>query len=58
MLNGDTVFVLSEGAKPYEYPVALASLAAPSMRCVARVLMRGVYEATINRKKHLQGGRQ
>lgn len=45
-LDGDTVFALSVGDKPCESPVALAELGAAAARCVARALMRGVYEAS------------
>ena len=44
-LDGDTIFALSTGNKPCESPVALAELGAVAARCVARALMRGVYEA-------------
>ena len=44
-LDGDTIFALSTGDKPCESPVALAELGAAAARCVARALMRGVYEA-------------
>ena len=44
-LDGDTIFALSTGNKPCESPVALAELGAAAARCVARALMRGVYEA-------------
>lgn len=45
-LDGDTIFALSTGDKPCESPVALAELGAAAARCVARALMRGVYEAS------------
>lgn len=44
-LDGDTIFALSTGDKPCESPVALAELGVAAARCVARALMRGVYEA-------------
>ena len=44
-LDGDTVFALSTGEKLCESPAALAELGAAAARCVARALMRGVYEA-------------
>jgi len=44
-LDGDTIFALSAGDKPCDSPVALAELGAAAARCVARALMRGVYEA-------------
>lgn len=44
-LDGDTIFALSVGDKPCDSPVALAELGAAAARCVARALMRGVYEA-------------
>ena len=44
-LDGDTIFALSTGDKPCESPVALAELGAAAARCVARALMRGVFEA-------------
>jgi len=45
-LDGDTIFALSAGDKPCESPVALAELGAAAARCVARALMRGVYESS------------
>ena len=45
-LDGDTIFALSTGDKHCESPVALAELGAAAARCVARALMRGVYEAS------------
>jgi len=45
-MDGDTIFALSTGDKSYESPVALAELGAAAARCVARALMRGVYEAS------------
>ena len=44
-LDGDTIFALSTGNLTCEGPVALAELGAAAARCVARALMRGVYEA-------------
>lgn len=44
-LDGDTIFALSTGNAPCESPVELAELGAAAARCVARALMRGVYEA-------------
>lgn len=44
-LDGDTIFALSTGDKKCESPVALAELGAAAARCVARALMRGVYES-------------
>jgi len=44
-LDGDTIFALSTGDKMCDGPVALAELGAAAARCVARALMRGVYEA-------------
>ena len=50
-LDGDTIFALSVGDKasaspsPHS-PVALAELGAAAARCVARALVRGVYEAS------------
>ncbi|WP_034388049.1 P1 family peptidase [Hellea balneolensis] len=44
-LDGDTIFALSAGEKACESPAALAELGAAAARCVARALMRGVYEA-------------
>ena len=57
-LDGDTIFTFSTGDKSCENPVALTELGAAAARCVARALMRGIYEAEINRKKHLQGSKQ
>lgn len=45
-LDGDTIFALSTGDKICESPVALAELGAAAARCVARALMRGVFEAS------------
>jgi len=45
-LDGDTIFALSTGDKACESPVALAELGAAAARCVARALMRGVFEAS------------
>lgn len=45
-LDGDTIFALSTGDKPCESPVALAEVGAAAARCVARALMRGVFEAS------------
>ena len=45
-LDGDTIFALSTGDKPCDSPVALAELGAAAARCVARALMRGVFEAS------------
>jgi len=45
-LDGDTIFALSTGDKSCESSVALAELGAAAARCVARALMRGVYEAS------------
>ena len=45
-LDGDTIFALSTGDKLCESPVALAELGAAAARCVARALMRGVFEAS------------
>lgn len=45
-LDGDTIFALSTGSYPCESPVELAELGAAAARCVARALMRGVYEAS------------
>lgn len=45
-LDGDTVFALSTGDKVCESSAALAELGAAAARCVARALMRGVYEAS------------
>ena len=45
-LDGDTIFALSAGDEICEGPVALAELGAAAARCVARALMRGVYEAS------------
>jgi len=44
-LDGDTIFSLSTGDKTCEGPAALAELGAAAAHCVARALMRGVYEA-------------
>lgn len=44
-LDGDTLFALSTGDKVCESPAALTELGAAAARCVARALMRGVYEA-------------
>ncbi len=44
-LDGDTIFALSTGTQKCESPVALAEIGAAASRCVARALMRGVYEA-------------
>ena len=44
-LDGDTIFALSTGDQPCESPVELAELGAAAARCVARALMRGVFEA-------------
>ena len=44
-LDGDTIFALSTGDAPCESPVDLAELGGAAARCVARALMRGVYEA-------------
>jgi len=44
-LDGDTIFALATGNTPCESPVDLAELGAASARCVARALMRGVFEA-------------
>jgi len=49
-LDGDTIFALSTGDKTCEGPVALAELGAAAARCVARALMRGVYEASDDRR--------
>ena len=46
-LDGDTIFALSVGEKPCASPVPLAELGAAAGRCVARALMRGVYESVI-----------
>jgi len=50
-LDGDTIFALSVGDKASaspsaQSPVALAELGAAAARCVARALVRGVYEAS------------
>lgn len=45
-LDGDTIFSLSTGSYPCESPVELSELGAAAARCVARALMRGVYEAS------------
>lgn len=46
-LDGDTVFVLSTGARPMADPVNdLAQLGAIAADCTARSIARGVYEAT------------
>jgi len=44
-LDGDTIFAISTGDEACETPVALAEIGAAAGRCVARALMRGVYEA-------------
>jgi len=44
-MDGDTIFALSTGDNNCESPAALAELGAAAARCVARALMRGVYEA-------------
>lgn len=44
-LDGDTIFALSTGSKMCESPIVLAEIGAAAARCVARALMRGVYEA-------------
>jgi len=44
-LDGDTIFALSTGDLTCAGPVALAEIGAAAARCVARALMRGVYEA-------------
>ncbi len=49
-LDGDTLFALSTGgdtqeSESFSRPVDLAELGAASARCVARALMRGVFEA-------------
>jgi len=44
-LDGDTIFAISTGDEVCETPVALAEIGAAAGRCVARALMRGVYEA-------------
>lgn len=45
-LDGDTIFALSTGNKKCNSPVALAEIGAAAARCVARAIMRGVYEAS------------
>jgi len=45
-LDGDTIFALSTGQKTCSSPVELADLGAAAARCVARALMRGVYQAS------------
>jgi L-aminopeptidase/D-esterase-like protein len=45
-LDGDTVFVLSTGARPLPDPVAdVARLGMLAADCVARAVTRGFYEA-------------
>ena len=47
-LDGDTVFVLSTGARAYDAtPEALTYLGGLAADCVARAVMRGVYEAVM-----------
>ena len=45
-LDGDTIFALSTGKKTCGSPVELAEIGAAAARCVARALMRGVYQAS------------
>ena len=45
-LDGDTIFALSTGQKTCSSPVELAEIGAAAARCVARALMRGVYQAS------------
>jgi len=44
-LDGDTIFAISTGDQICDSPVALAEIGAAAARCVARALMRGIYEA-------------
>jgi L-aminopeptidase/D-esterase-like protein len=45
-LDGDTVFVLSTGARPLADPIAgLAEIGHHAADCLARAIARGVYEA-------------
>ena len=46
-LDGDTVFVLSTGARPLHDPIAgVAEIGHLAADCLARAIARGVYEAT------------
>jgi len=45
-LDGDTVFALSTGKKACDSPLELAEIGTAAARCVARALMRGVYQAS------------
>lgn len=45
-MDGDTVFVLSTGEKPFvDVPTLMTRLGTAAAECVARAIMRGVYEA-------------
>ena len=45
-MDGDTVFVLSTGVKPFaESPMAMTELGTLAAECVARAVMRGVHAA-------------
>ena len=45
-MDGDTVFVLSTGVRPFaDVPVLMTQLGTAAAECVARAVMRGVYEA-------------
>lgn len=45
-LDGDTIFAISTGHKPCDNPAILSELGSAAARCVARSLMRAVYEAS------------
>lgn len=42
--DGDTIFAMSTGDKKIGTPPALADIGAAGARCVARAIMRGIYE--------------
>jgi D-aminopeptidase len=45
-LDGDTIFAISTGHESCDNPAILSELGSAAARCVARSLMRAVYEAS------------